>query len=149
METNNPYAAPQSSPVDRNDTATQQDPEYRRIGGWLIVLAMFFCLDILVGVIGLSGYLIPVAWLSMRTLFNAVLCVASVAALVLMYRRSFAFPTFAIGYFVGCLLFALFFAAANGFGPDRLIYLGRPVAQCLVWIPYLARSPRVRRTFVR
>ena len=68
---------------------------------------------------------------------------------VLMFRQSHVFPTYMGGYLLGCLLFALYFAVINGFGPDRSVPLGRPLLECSIWIPYLIRLWRVRLTFVR
>ncbi len=153
MEPINPFAAPQSDSVAPGDAVEQQDPRYQRIRGWLILLAMLLCLNIVIGVMGLGGFGLllgwTTAWLSVRTLFNGGLCLASPVGLSLMFRRSHAFPTFMCGYLLSCLLFALYFAMINGFGPDRWMYLGRPLVECSIWIPYLMRSRRVRQTFVR
>jgi hypothetical protein len=150
LEPTNPFAAPQSGSVASGDAAKQQDPKYRRIGGWLVLLALLLCLNTVIGVMCFTGSLQPtIAWLSVRTFFNAGLCIASPLGLAIMFRRSHVFPTYMGGYLLGCLLFALYFAVVNGFGPDRWPPLGRPLVECSIWNTYLIRSRRVRLTFVR
>jgi hypothetical protein len=154
MADRNPFAASQVEGISREDDRVKEGQTYVTIGGWLIVLALELGLNVVVGVVGVF-YFGPLAvrtlvlWLIVRTVINLALGVASVAALMLMFQRSRFFPALATGYLLGCLLLGLGNAAFNGFRATSFLASSRPLAECLVWIPYLIRSWRVRSTFVR
>jgi hypothetical protein len=88
---------------------------------------------------------------------NLALASASIVALVLFFRQSPAFPRLMIGILIGGFLFlltdlvggrAIPAIAEQPTDPDSIRDLSRAAIGCLIWVPYLMRSRRVRNTFV-
>ena len=87
---------------------------------------------------------------------NLGFIVFAAVGLVLFFRRSPAFPKLMVVYYVGNLLVVgLFFfssrlipAVAAKDDPESHSALFRAIVRCVIWVPYMYRSRRVRNTFI-
>lgn len=143
------------------------------IGGWLILLAVglpssiiTLTYDILSGsdeyrqttqdamwlLGGIKSY-VGVATLYFETTINWLLWWGAILATVLFYQRRTTFPRyFTVLLFVRFLFMVADVAITNNLFPTNqpsLSGLSNSVFGVLIWIPYLAKSTRVRRTFLR
>jgi hypothetical protein len=88
---------------------------------------------------------------------NTVLVSASLLLVLLFFRRKRAFPA----VFIALMVFSLLFIAADTWAAENLIKDSEPEApsntmeivkvfiQCVIWIPYMVNSRRVKLTFTR
>lgn len=134
------------------------------ISGWLIVIAVslaltpFFAMrnailvDLPVLKHGTTGYFLVGLLFILK---DAVILSALVLLNWLFYTKRLVFPKLMIMFHLGLLgIHVLEHIAKAALSPDLAVpYLSRPVlsslVSCLIWIPYLLISRRVKATFVR
>ncbi|WP_349408785.1 DUF2569 family protein [Pseudalkalibacillus sp. SCS-8] len=103
----------------------------------------------------------PVFWINVAVDFGIILL--TLVALWLLFTKHAAFPKFMIYYLVGITVFAIadgiitnWIFSTLPITADTLAYIkGQSFRQqagsiivCLIWIPYLLRSKRVKATFI-
>jgi hypothetical protein len=152
MATTNPFAAPQTG-----GSPQTQGPRYKRIGGWLILIAFGLALTPVVGGFGLLGCFtlislgddsLPPGFLAYSIVQLGGLSIAAIVGLVLMFRRSRVFPKYMICMMAGSLLLALGALAIGMTDEDSVSDAVRSVISSAIWIPYFIVSKRVKGTFV-
>jgi hypothetical protein len=137
------------------------------IGGWLILpmlvtcVSPLFTLKTLADVIGItmrptfSGYPPSLKiYCAGEILINAAIICAWLVAIVMLFKHKAKYPAL----FNGILLFILVVLPADlwiGYSAFDVVpdvsdfgYVIRALLSCLIWIPYMLSSERVRNTFV-
>lgn len=151
----------------------------QKIGGWLILVGIGIVLSpirIVVMVFPLySGMMSDGTWaalttegsefyqalwepiLTMELVVNGALVVGWLYVAYLFFSHKKQFPIF----YIGILLFSLLFILADAFtiklvmpeepvfDPDTIKELARSAIACIIWIPYMLISKRVKSTFTR
>ena len=137
--------------------------EPKGIGGWLILPTLGTLISPLHVLRGITE-IVPAferdlptelqIYLIAEIIFNSCMIIGSIVAAVLLFKHKRSFPslfiTMLIVSFVGslvdaCIAVAIFEAQL---GPDDYRHLGRGLIGLLIWAPYMAKSKRVRNTFV-
>ena len=148
------------------------------LGGWLVLVALGLILNPIRLLVFLVQTYPPIfqtgAWEALTTpgsesyhqlwapllIFevagNIAVIVASLALLVLFFRRSRHFPKLFVAFALINLVFVILDAWLGSlvitdepmFDPVTARELGRSLIAVLVWVPYMFRSRRVRNTFV-
>ncbi len=88
---------------------------------------------------------------------NVVLLICSVYAVYLYFSKHFRFPKFYIGLMIGYLLILLIDCMVSdylvpqetAFDDETIIELAKSALRCVIWVPYLLLSVRVKNTFVQ
>jgi hypothetical protein len=150
----------------------QYNPESWAIGGWLFLLGLgitFSPLGILVDMVR-SGFFGNATWeavvhaqdAQVRLLVfiaelacNVFLCVYAVLLVLLFFRKRDTFPAACIVFFAAVLsvqvLDYVAVSALNNsyaWSKDQITGITRGILGAAIWIPYLLKSERVRKTFV-
>ena len=159
-------------------TVGSEEKSYAGIGGWLILVGVgltfaliraiyfifttyppFFTNGILKALITPESgvYNMPLAIFVMGELVvNAGLMIASSYLLYLFMKRKANFPAWFIGVMAVNLVFMVLDPSIiklirpeyQVFDEAVLMSIARNSAVCLIWIPYMLRSKRVRATFI-
>ena len=170
----NPYQAPKIGGTE----ATTTEETYRKIGGWLVLLAISLSLSVvgcLVQILMAGAQMAdPEQWGELTNpegaaydplwkpayLFeiagNSIFAGLALAALVFMFRRSRKFPRVLLVFLWGLLAFVLadtvlgmqIPAVREAWGPSDTGGVVRTVVYCIIWSLYTLRSVRVKKTFV-
>ncbi len=155
------------------------DSEPRGLGGWLILVAIGLTIAPLLLALELiqvniqiftAGYWSVLTdpsseayhplWAPLfvfESIGNLVLIAVAAAGMVLFFRRSSAFPKLMVSYYLGGLGFIALDLLASNFilavaAIDDVASLGaviQSITICVIWIPYMYRSRRVRNTFLQ
>lgn len=83
--------------------------------------------------------------------------ILSVALLYLFFSKRRGFPKCYVAFTLSCMALAIFWLVIAKNFPDSLgldvataqNYVGRLILPCLIWVPYMLLSKRVKNTFVR
>ena len=154
------------------------EPEPQGLGGWLVLVAIGLVLTPIRNGVVIAKDLVPIVtngyWTALTDpagaayhplwapllifefVGNLAFIALSIYALLLFSRRSSRFPTLMVRYYVASLLFGAtdYFAveaipsiaAQNDVASTRELIRG--IMTCLIWVPYMYKSRRVRNTFV-
>ena len=137
--------------------------EPKGIGGWLILPMLETLLSPLLALRGIveivSAFerdLTPglKILLIFEIIFNLCLIIGWIVAAVQLFKHKRSFPslfiTMLILSFAGPLVdaFIAVWIFEVQLGPDDYRYLGRGLISLLIWAPYMAKSKRVRNTFI-
>jgi len=168
----NPYTPP-GSEVVKNDPS----PKPSGLGGWLVLVGAGLILSPLMITVLMVKTIAPivrdgsweaissassdvynpalVAFFACELLVNLGFVVASVWLLVLFFRRSRKFPSLFVAYCVVNLAFVVLDAWIVSWllpeipmDDEDMREMARTVLNCLIWVPYMLRSRRVKNTFV-
>jgi hypothetical protein len=172
----NPFSAPQTIQAPALRAGGDTGPA--GIGGWLILVVIALCVTPIRLVFLLVTTHLPIftsgqfsvltdpdsaaydpLWqplLIMEVVGNLGMAVTAVVALVLMFRKSRAFPKLMIGYYLFNLIFILTdYFVANMIPAVRLAAdpalvgeVTKSLVGSLIWLPYMCVSKRVKNTFV-
>lgn len=153
--------------------------ELNGLGGWLILVGIRIVIAPIRMLATLIPTYIPIfqkgTWKALTTVgsdsytpyfgsliigeiaFNAVLMAASIYLIYLFFSKHYFFPKLFIGIVASSLAFILtdawiatfIFPGEPIFDPDTTKEFTRSLIYCLVWIPYMLISKRVRATFVK
>ncbi|MDR2187321.1 MAG: DUF2569 domain-containing protein [Azonexus sp.] len=178
MNSDNPYAPPKAVVADVVAKQERQQ-EGKRLGGWLILVGLGVVLSPVAMVVSVfpvyfnmfsSGHwteiatpgsenynaLLAVVVLGEITL-NGILFIVRIFLAVLFFSKKTTFPK----WYIGVMLFSLAFIVADAFMvklalPDKPVFdpqtakeLGRTLGTCLIWVPYMLVSKRVKETFIK
>lgn len=88
--------------------------------------------------------------------FNAILIAASIYLIYLFFSKHYFFPKLYIGIIVASLIFipldawivTQVFPGEPMFDPETTKEFMRSLIACVIWVPYMLISKRVRTTFV-
>ena len=137
--------------------------EPKGIGGWLILPMLETLLSPLLALRGIveivSAFerdLTPglKILLIFEIIFNLCLIIGWIVVAVRLFKHKRSFPslfiTMLILSFAGPLVdaFIAVWIFEVQLGPDDYRYLGRGLISLLIWAPYMAKSKRVRNTFI-
>lgn len=152
--------------------------QYDTIGGWLILLAIGLVLSPLRLLVSIGRDVLPAfkgeTWSLLTTpgtaayhplwapllIFelagNVLFVILSIVALVYFFQRRRIAPRLVMIFFLSNLAFVGIDYVAAEFIPaaaaqddsESLQELGRSLAVCMIWVPYLLVSKRVKGTFV-
>ena len=150
----------------------QYNPESWTIGGWLVLLGLgiiFSPLTILIDLLQ-GGFFSNATWEAVvhaqdgqvRLLVfiaelacNVFLCVYAILLVLLFFRKRDTFPAACIVFYAAVLsvqvLDYVAVSALNNnyaWSQDQITNMTRSIIGAAIWIPYLLRSERVRKTFV-
>ncbi len=158
---------------------SEHDTEPRGLGGWLILVAIGLTiapLQLALELIQVNIQIFTAGYWSVltdpsseayhplwallfvfETIGNLVLIAVAAAGMVLFFRRSSAFPKLMVSYYLGGLGFVALDLLASNFilevaATDDVATIGaviQSIATCVIWIPYMYRSRRVRNTFLQ
>ncbi len=155
------------------------DGEPRGLGGWLVLVAIGLIITPLRLGLELTQAYIPIFaaeyWsvltdpsseayhpllaplIVFGSIGHLVLIAVAVAGMVLFFRRSPAFPKLMVSFYLGGLGFVAIDLFGSSFIPDvaatddqsSLRVIIQSISTCVIWIPYMYRSRRVRNTFLQ
>lgn len=165
--------------TEMTQTLQPPPQQYDTIGGWLILLAIGLVLSPMRILLSISQDVMPAfkaeTWTVLTTpgteayhplwapilifelVGNCAFIILSIIAAVCFFQRRRIAPKLIIIFFLANLVFVgLDFVAAD-FIPalatqsdtESIKELTRVIITCLIWVPYLLVSKRVKKTFVR
>lgn len=160
------------------DIAEVKEPSARRIGGWLLLVAI----GLVIGPMRILDYLftdyLPLfsngTWDTLTSvdseyyipgiavlmiselLINVLVIIVSIYLIVLFFKKKSVFPKWYAGLAVFSLVFILLDAYSFSllvpeiemFDADTVKEISRSLISCLIWAPYLLISSRAKETFV-
>jgi hypothetical protein len=157
---------------------TSDEWKYQGIGGWLILVAIGLCVSPILQVLTIATSLVPIftngSWnvlttprspayhplwaavIPLELVMNVVFIAAEVLLLVWFFGKSRRFPAAMIVYlFVVFAFVALDYFLAQAIpavaeqndAESRGAFV-RAGVSCAIWMPYFARSKRVKATFI-
>ncbi len=139
------------------------------IGGWLVLVGLGVCLTpvrLLYAFFSTDSLLSGAGWLSMwytqqydyfiflllEHIYNVMFLMASVLAVILFFQKRTAAPKLiSVIYGVSCIATILDTVAALQMTPNTIVDykdIFRSIFAAVIWIPYLYKSQRVKKTFV-
>lgn len=151
--------------------------ELKGLGGWLIVMGIGVILSPIVllyegfslleffkqdGVSQLNNpasdiYYPALLWFILgECVVNLVLLLLSLYAAYLFFSKHYRFPKFYIGLMIGyllvlfadCVISELLIPQESAFDSETITELAKSALRCVIWVPYLLISVRVKNTFV-
>lgn len=164
--TPDPVASPEGVSREPFLVRPEDKPPPKGIGGWLVLPAIGTVIAPFVLAFGAKDVfsVLPQmalfedklkAVISAEVIANAVLIAWALWTIYLLFKHKRQFPRAFCYLFIGALALSVFdlAAAAAMFGstpsPNDIRDIGRTVVSCLVWVPYMLISKRVKNTFVQ
>ena len=137
-----PYVFNENKPVE-----SQEYSYYQGLGGWMILIQIGLYLSILSMLVDTFGS--PMDLFSL--VWGLLMLGFTIFALVMMYTKKALFPKLMIIlYSVGAVVQLAVIAILRIQGVEFNVALEiiKTAIPCLIWIPYLIRSKRVKATFI-
>ncbi len=153
--------------------------ELRGLGGWLALVGIGIILSTIINVYQIYGFYVQVIksglWQALTTqggkayqpvlagiiasemVVNGIVILLFLYMAILYFSKNRRFPKFFTGVLIFVLIFTVLDLAATCtilpfeivMQPGTIIRVSMPVFGCLIWIPYMRKSKRVKATFVR